>query len=531
MSEQENNIQSSDLEQMIPTPETEEAAAPAEESAPAPVQEENPGQSPLPEQDEPEASEQAPAEPETAEEAPAEPEAAGETPAEPAPDETPAQPEKAAEDPGEPTPASQEHKEKGAGEGGSYGLSGIRVAMELCDRVYAAVGPTEFHGGVRPDNISVKDGQVFLGSVLRHGVGEFTPQELEYMAPELFWDGVRSPTADVYSLGLVLYSIYNYGRLPFWPSSGAVTPNARASALQKRMSDETLTPPAKADAELSAVILRALSFRVEERWQDVQELKLALSTCDESSSPVDISLAMSGLLTRAAEADPLAHPPVKTRTYYDESEIRENRRPKRRRNLGWLWILILGLLAVSAAVLLMTTFSHSKDPAQTGPAMATAAPTPEPLATPVPTEAPTPTPEPTEKPHGPQYVVHVENVSWEQAVQRCKDLGGTLAIPATEEEYKELIRVCTSARINYVWLGASRQADGNWATVDGEPMTFFNWGNGEPSFTDSGDGAAEDYLMMWRSDENWPYNDSRENPLDKYGWIYGGAIGYVCKMW
>ena len=128
------------------------------------------------------------------------------------------------------------------------GINGVMIGMSLCDAVAQAVGRERFHGGVRPENISVRDGQVFLGSTLKHGVGEFTPQELEYMAPELFWDGIRSPSADVYSVGLVLYSLFNYGRLPFWPAAGAITSNARASALQKRMSDEAVTPPASADA-------------------------------------------------------------------------------------------------------------------------------------------------------------------------------------------------------------------------------------------------------------------------------------------
>ena len=89
------------------------------------------------------------------------------------------------------------------------GVNGIGLGMSLCDAVLYAVGRDRFHGGIRPDNISVRDGQGFLGGPLQHNVGEFTPQELEYMAPELFWDGVRSPSADVYSLGLVLYSLYN----------------------------------------------------------------------------------------------------------------------------------------------------------------------------------------------------------------------------------------------------------------------------------------------------------------------------------
>ncbi len=178
------------------------------------------------------------------------------------------------------------------------GVSGISLAMSLCDAVLYAVGPDRFHGGVRPDNISVRDDKLYLGGTLKHTVGEFTPQELEYMAPELFWDGISTPASDVYSIGLVLYSFYNHGRLPFWPAGGAITPNARAAALQRRMSDEALIPPAKADAELAAVILRALAFRTEERWHDVAELRNALGSCDASNSPIDISLAMSGINNR-----------------------------------------------------------------------------------------------------------------------------------------------------------------------------------------------------------------------------------------
>ena len=115
--------------------------------------------------------------------------------------------------------------------------------------------------------------------------------------------------------------------------------------------------------------------------------------------------------------------------------------------------------------------------------------------------------------------------------RESRELGGTLAVPANQEEYNELVRVCTSARINYVWLGASRQADGNWVSPDGESVTFFNWADGEPSFIDGGDGTAEDYLMMWRNNETWQFNDSREDPLENFAWIYGGSIGFVCKMW
>lgn len=438
-------------------------------------------------------------------------------------------------------PADEKTPEKPAASDGSdrdgsqSGVNGIVIAMSLCDAVIQAVGTERFHGGVRPDNISVREGQVYLGSTLKHGVGEFTPQELEYMAPELFWDGIRTPASDVYSIGLVLYSLYNYGRLPFWPAGGAITPNARASALQRRMSDESITPPANADAELAAIILRALAFRTEERWRDASELRGALGACDASNSPVDIALAMTGLLTRSADARASEQPAAtKSHTYYDEGEIASGRIPQRRKNLSWLWILLAIIFIAGAIVLLVNDnfrFNGSSPAASAAP---TAEPTPRPTAEPTPEATVTPEPSPTRRPSAPKYVVYRENVSWSEAVARCEELGGWLAIPANEEELERIAQLCDNEMLTFAWLGAYRKTGGvNFYTPEDELVRFFDWGDGEPSFTDSSDGEAEDYLMLWRRGEgDWVYNDSREDPVNSdYGFMYRNNIGFVCQMW
>ena len=49
---------------------------------------------------------------------------------------------------------------------------------------------------------------------------------------------------------------------------------------------------------------------------------------------------------------------------------------------------------------------------------------------------------------------------------------------------------------------------------------------------DAGDGAAENCLLLWREgDEEWYFNDSRDDPLEDYFWLYDGKIGFVCQMW
>ena len=64
-----------------------------------------------------------------------------------------------------------------------------------------------YHGGIRPDNISrAGDGTVGLGAPARTDTKDWTTEELEFMAPEVFWSGSLDASADVYSLGLLLYA-------------------------------------------------------------------------------------------------------------------------------------------------------------------------------------------------------------------------------------------------------------------------------------------------------------------------------------
>lgn len=424
-------------------------------------------------------------------------------------------------------------------------INGIHLALGICDALLTTVDRETFHGGIRPDNIRIQDNTVKLGGKLKHEVGEFTPQELEFMAPELFWDGLRTPSADVYSVGLILYSVYNYGRLPFWPRVGAITPNGRASALQKRMNGMDIPAPAAADPDLAAVIARALAFSTDERWDDIVELRDALGQCDVSDGPADISMVMDGLVSRGGNSNPLsdeasrkavqkaAEDAVDHENADDEADF-AGRRYRRRRNLSWIWIGVLLAFIIGSLILLLGNCGSNTPPQDELPGTlvgnpADAVPTPSP--SPSPTPGPTATPEPTEAPTGPRYVVYIEDVSWGEAVARCAELGGRLAMPANDEEFKEITDALELAGLNNAWLGASRQTDGTWATPEGEVISYYFWGNGEPSFHDAGDGVKEDFMLLWLFDGVWSGNDSREDPLEDYFWSYTGKIGFVCQMY
>ena len=121
------------------------------------------------------------------------------------------------------------------------------------------------------------------------------------------------------------------------------------------------------------------------------------------------------------------------------------------------------------------------------------------------------------------------DVSWIQAQQEARARGGYLVTINNREELDQVISLAEQAGFDRVWIGAHREGD-NLVWESGEDVTFYFWDQGEPSYTDKGDGTAEDYLMLWEHGGVWCYNDSRENPLTDFYGMYGGRIGYVVEM-
>ena len=152
------------------------------------------------------------------------------------------------------------------------------LAEALC-RILAERGT--YHGGIRPDNISrAADGTVGLGAPARTDTKDWTTEELEYMAPEVFWSGTRDASADVYSLGLLLYAGVSGGRLPFYPDDRAPLPEDHAEALRRRMNGEPLPLARKAGRGLAEIIARAAQCKPDDRYATPAELCAALEQYD-----------------------------------------------------------------------------------------------------------------------------------------------------------------------------------------------------------------------------------------------------------
>lgn len=84
--------------------------------------------------------------------------------------------------------------------------------------------------------------------------------------------------------------------------------------------------------------------------------------------------------------------------------------------------------------------------------------------------------------HGKWYKVQFAVMSWTTAKDKCKAAGGQLAVIPDAGTQAFLKKIAGSAN---VWLGASdARTEGRWVWVDGTPLQFSAWAEGQPDDLD-----------------------------------------------
>ncbi|HIT66696.1 MAG TPA: VWA domain-containing protein [Candidatus Merdisoma merdipullorum] len=136
--------------------------------------------------------------------------------------------------------------------------------------------------------------------------------------------------------------------------------------------------------------------------------------------------------------------------------------------------------------------------------------------------------------HTSRYEIFREDLTWEQAAQRCQDMGGHLATVTSEDEENILIQMAEDAGIDFVWLGGYTSYDengqvfGHWVT--GEEFSYEAWCQDEPSRIDK-DGTEEWYIMLWNIPAlgGWTWNDQRNDPASAMEAMREN-MGYICEF-
>ena len=126
-----------------------------------------------------------------------------------------------------------------------------------------------------------------------------------------------------------------------------------------------------------------------------------------------------------------------------------------------------------------------------------------------------------------RYELIIEDISWTDAQKKCAAKGGHLAVPNDADEFNKLVDLAESEGVTMMWIGGHRE-NGKMIWDDGSTSPYEQWAKGEPSYVDSSDGAAEDYVLLWNN-RGWYYNDSRNDPCAEFPQWYGGMMAYICE--
>lgn len=441
----------------------------------------------------------------------------------------------------------------------------LELAKKLCRIAAEECGENGFRGGIRPGNIYVaEDGRVKVGKAGKAGENGWTKLELEYMAPEVFWNGEESAAADVYAIALIVYVGLNGGKLPF---ADETEPNAekRAHALRRRMSGDSFPMPEGVPDKLLAILKRALAFEPDNRYENSYEMLKALwEYCGDEPEEIKPASKAPELCEepkpqsepeKQPESEPKPEPEKQPKPEPKKAPVKNEKPkaaptpktqetpkkaeaepalPKQMRNIHEKRAAKRSAVTLAVITLLLVGVGLGRGSIRFDaipPAVQTQAPEPTAQPTTPPSAAPTETPEPSKAPAEVQYMLYSEDVSWDEAERRCTELGGHLATIKDAADYEKLCQLLADSNAQYVWIGAYRGDDGQIKWLDGKEHDFYAWAQGEPSMTDSYDGAAENYIMLVKqADGTWLYNDSRPDPMAQYSRFYSGKIAYICQI-
>ena len=168
-----------------------------------------------------------------------------------------------------------------------------RLGMDMCNALVACQEKNIIHRDIKPQNIFLSDkGQFKLGDFgiariaerstrATAGIGTYS-----YMAPEVEKNEAYGKTADIYSLGLVLYWLLNERRSPFEPLPPAVPGcGDEERARNRRLSGEQIPAPKNGSEELKAIVLKACAYDPKERYQSAKDMLFALEALKAGAMP------------------------------------------------------------------------------------------------------------------------------------------------------------------------------------------------------------------------------------------------------
>ena len=181
-------------------------------------------------------------------------------------------------------------------------LNAVNLGLDLCASMVVSRRMGYLYVDLKPSNIFINDKQEFrigdLGFLKLDSLKYASlPDKYRssYTAPEITdaWSSLND-TLDTYAIGMILYQVYNDGKLPFEGQAG----------------QQELPPPLYADYEMAEIILKAIDPNPELRWSDPMLMGQALVAYMQRNTVNDVSIVPLPDLTpktpMPAPAEPVA---------------------------------------------------------------------------------------------------------------------------------------------------------------------------------------------------------------------------------
>lgn len=191
-------------------------------------------------------------------------------------------------------------------------LAVIKLGIGMCNALERCSIKSIIHRDIKPDNIFISEmGDFKLGDFGIARTMDNTVMMMSrkgtpnYMAPEVYFSQPYDNTADIYSLGIVLYRMLNNMRIPFLPlEAKEISAGDRENAFTRRINGENLPRPAYGDEALKSIVLKACAYNRNDRYQKPEEMRGHLemvrdillqgeSVPDEFAAALDQTIALS----------------------------------------------------------------------------------------------------------------------------------------------------------------------------------------------------------------------------------------------
>ena len=164
-------------------------------------------------------------------------------------------------------------------------------ALELCEKKDIV------HRDIKPQNILLSDfsdyklGDFGVAKTMEHTTSGTKTGTYKYMSPEVYYVRPYGHSADIYSLGLVLYWLLNEKRMPFLPLPPTVpTALMEEQAREKRFKGMPLPAPKNGSTALKMTVLKACAYKPENRFASAHEMLQALEMAENDKKVESLAL-------------------------------------------------------------------------------------------------------------------------------------------------------------------------------------------------------------------------------------------------